>query len=102
MERYIRAYTLSRLACTLESHCNDILQNDAIYTQDLLDLDELEDRYLNLDLSQQQRRIINDYIACLESAKERKAELAYMAGTRDAAASLKAWHERPEEYVDFP
>ncbi len=43
----------------------EMMRRDYIYLQDLADLAELERRYQKLNLTRQQRIIINDYIACL-------------------------------------
>lgn len=52
--------------------------------QDNNDLLELEHRYENLCLPHSDRRIIDDYIACILSRQERMENLIYSAGWNDA------------------
>lgn len=52
--------------------------------QDNSDLLELERRYEKLDIPYKDRRIIDDYIACILSRGERMEKLVYYAGARDA------------------
>ena len=52
--------------------------------QDNTDLLELEQRYENLCLPHSDKRIIDDYIACILSRQERMESLIYSAGWNDA------------------
>lgn len=62
-----------------------INQNDPYIVQDNVDLLELERRYEALDIPHTTRRIIDDYIACIQSRQERMEPLIYYAGRADAA-----------------
>lgn len=62
---------------------------DEIYLKDMADAELLEARWEALDLTKKQRMLINDYIACLESAEDRYNEISYMAGIRDAARMIQ-------------
>ena len=61
-----------------------INQNDPDILQDNSDLLELERRYEALDIPHSARRIIDDYIACIQSRQERMESLIYYSGHRDA------------------
>lgn len=89
MEELIRILTESGLEDFIEKGKEPLLLKDEVYLKDKADLRELEERYLKLDLTQEQRRLINDYIACGETAYARAADLCYMAGIRDAVLLLK-------------
>lgn len=65
-----------------------LILQDEIYLKDSKDLDELEERYSNLNLTKEQRIIVNDYIACGESVRARINDLSYIAGVRDAVLLL--------------
>ena len=65
-----------------------LILQDEVYLKDSQDLNELEERYANLELSKEQRMIVNDYIACGESVRARINDLSYMAGMRDAVLLL--------------
>lgn len=83
MENLIQEAAERVVESLMEHSCEEFQQADEIYLRDRRDLDALEQRYLELCLSNQQRQIINDYIACFESLKNREKELAYLAGQRD-------------------
>lgn len=65
-----------------------LILQDEVYLKDSQDLNKLEERYTNLELSKEQRMIVNDYIACGESVRARINDLSYMAGMRDAVLLL--------------
>ena len=52
------------------------------------DLDYLEERYSSLKIPYVIRRVVDDYIACLESRDERYADMSYVAGMGDAISLL--------------
>lgn len=66
-----------------------ILESDEYIRQDVDDLKELEERYAGMNLPYMVRRVIDDYIACLESKSERYADLSYVRGMGDAIFLLK-------------
>ena len=53
------------------------------------DLKYLEERYDQLQLSHTVKRVIDDYIACLQTRDERYSDLAYAAGIRDTISLLQ-------------
>lgn len=56
---------------------------DEMYKADREAEDELEKRYESLDLTREQRIIINDYIACTSTVNHRYSDIAYMAGIKN-------------------
>ncbi|MBU5481673.1 hypothetical protein [Blautia sp. MSJ-19] len=66
-----------------------IFDSDTYIQQDNGDLDYLEERYSSLNIPHVMRRVIDDYIACLESRNERYADMSYVAGMGDAISLLK-------------
>lgn len=72
-----------------EERRKDLLEKDAIYQHDTRDLLELGQRYMKLELTQEQRRIIEDYVACIQTTQYRVAALSYVAGGRDAYRLMK-------------
>ena len=68
---------------------NKLCAADEIYQQDEKDLEELSRRYLELNIPKQDRRLINDYIACLQTVDGRYADISYIAGMEDAIFVLK-------------
>ncbi len=65
---------------------DELAQADKIYQNDRKDEGKLEQRYENLDLSREQRMLINDYIACISTVNHRYADISYMAGIKDTVS----------------
>lgn len=59
-------------------------KSDAAYLKYGWKEEELERKFMNLDLSNHQRLIINDYISCMKTADNREADISYIAGVKDA------------------
>ena len=66
-----------------------IIESDEYIRQDIEDLKELEERYASMKIPYMFRRVIDDYIACMESKSERYADLSYIKGMGDAISLLK-------------
>lgn len=72
-----------------ESRRRDLLEKDPAYWQDRKDLRQLEEKYMALDLSDEQRRLIEDYIGCFNSMNQQISNSAYLAGIRDSFRLMK-------------
>lgn len=72
----------------IDKRTDPLLLHDDEYQQDCSDLDELEKRYMELELSPKSKMIIEDYLACLDTTNCRANEIYYMAGIRDAILFL--------------
>lgn len=72
----------------LDSTRNKLCSEDETYLQDENDLNKLTKRYTALNLPKHDRMIINDYIACLQTADSRYADISYIAGVEDAITWL--------------
>lgn len=64
----------------------EINEKEKVIIQDNADLIELEKRYDDLPIPYKDRRIIDDYIACILSRQERMESLIYYAGRKDAVS----------------
>ena len=64
-------------------------EKDAYIMQDNEDLRYLEGRYEQLNLPHTVKRVIDDYIACMQTRDERYSDLSYAAGVRDTIDLLK-------------
>ena len=64
-------------------------EEDSYIKQDNEDLKYLEGRYEQLQLPHTVKRVIDDYIACMQTRDERYSDLSYVAGVRDTINLLK-------------
>lgn len=65
-----------------------LAQTDDIYLKDCKDADLLERQYKKLNLTQEQRMLIHDYMACNATASERYADISYLCGIKDTVSIL--------------
>jgi len=78
-----------RLDDFTEERRRDLLNKDEIYQKDWVDQVELSKKVAQLDLTEEQRRTMEDYIACIVTTQHRAAALSYVAGARDCFRALK-------------
>ena len=64
-------------------------EEDSYIRQDNEDLKYLEGRYEQLQLPHTVKRVIDDYIACMQTRDERYSDLSYAAAVRDTINLLK-------------
>lgn len=74
----------AKTEATRNKRMQQINQYNSEIIQDNADLLELEHKYDNLQLTLSERRVVDDYIACILSRQERMELLIYYAGRNDA------------------
>ena len=89
MEKITEVAILNCIQEMMTERREKIVESDDYIRQDMDDLKELEERYASMNLPYMIRRVIDDYIACLESKSERYADLSYIRGMGDAISLLK-------------
>ena len=89
MDLLTREILNQTIAEAIDATRDKICAEDGIFQQDEKDLDEFTKKFMNLDLQENDRMIINDYIACLQTVDCRYADISYMAGIEDAITLLK-------------
>ena len=66
-----------------------INRKDTVIRQNNAELEELRSQYENLDICEEDKQVIDDYIACMQTRDERYSDLSYAAGVRDTIDLLK-------------
>lgn len=89
MEKMTEVLIVNSIEKMMMERREKIVESDEYIRQDMDDLRELEERYTSMNLPYMIRRVIDDYIACLESKSERYADLSYVRGMGDAISLLK-------------
>ena len=64
------------------------LRKDAVYTKDVRDAEQLH-AYIEKNISEEQRMVLDDYEAVVRSANARAQELSYVLGVRNTIAYLQ-------------
>lgn len=72
----------------IDKRKDSLLLKDEIYRNDRKDLAEIKERYMALDITESQRMLIDDYMACAETAHCRASDICYIAGFQDAVSFL--------------
>ena len=68
---------------------NNIEQNDQCYVNDCLASQQAEQEYNSLELTEQQREVVDNYLMCLKLEYNTKARLYYKAGIDHAVSMIK-------------
>ena len=89
MEKKTEVVIVNYIEKMLGERREKIIESDEYIRQDIEDLKELEERYASMKIPYMFRRVIDDYIACMESKSERYADLSYIKGMGDAISLLK-------------
>lgn len=66
-----------------------IYRRDEWVRQDTEELLILEDKLNDLEISEKDRKVIEDYAACMESKQDRMGYLLYEAGMKDAKRKIR-------------
>lgn len=90
MDKIIEDLIEKGMGRLMDNSRDELAQNDKIYINDRNDEAELEQRYESLNLSKEQRMIVNDYITCSLTANHRYADISYIAGIKDTVGMLSA------------
>lgn len=61
----------------------ELVLSDKDFLKDIEDEKMLEQRYEELNLPQNQRMFLNDYISCMRTADSRYSDISYAAGVKD-------------------
>lgn len=72
----------------MEASRDSLAQTDDIYQNDCKDASWLERQYEKLDLTQEQKMLIDDYMACNSTVSHRYADISYMCGIKDTVSML--------------
>lgn len=89
MEKKTEVVIVNYIEKMLGERREKIIESDEYIRQDIEDLKELEERYSQYEDSIYVSKVIDDYIACMESKSERYADLSYIKGMGDAISLLK-------------
>lgn len=88
MDKIIEDLIEKGMGRLMDSSRDALAKADKIYMDDRSDEIELEKRYESLELSKEQRMVVNDYMSCSLTVNHRYADISYMAGIKDAVGML--------------
>ena len=66
-----------------------ICRKDTVIRQNSEELQGLKDQYENLDISAEDKQVIDDYIACKDARADRMAEKLYEKGMKDVKRLMR-------------
>ena len=72
----------------MQNSRNKIIEIDKTYQSSMKKEEKLKRQYYHLKLNKKQKRILNDYIDCIQINRNRYADISYIAGMRDAIDAL--------------
>ena len=66
-----------------------INRKDTVLRQDNTELEELRSQYESLDICEEDKQVIDDYIACKDARADRMAERLYEKGRKDVKRGIR-------------
>ena len=88
MDAWINELLETYLGEIIDKSRDELTLADETCRQNEKELDELEKRYLALNLAEADRILLDGYIVCMQRADQRNADLSYVAGVRDTVKLL--------------
>ena len=64
-------------------------RKDTVIRQNNAELEELRSQYENLDICEEDKQVIDDYIACKDARADRMAEKLYEKGRKDVKRGIR-------------
>lgn len=83
MDKFIENLIEKGMGQLMDQSRDELIASDDIYKEDSRREEEAEQRFLRLNLTEEQKMIIHDYLECIRIGKHRYADISYMAGIRD-------------------
>ena len=90
MDKFIEELMEKGLGQLMDKSRDEFLVLDEVYREDGKREEELERKVLILNLTEEQKNVIHNYLECVRISSHRCADLSYIAGTRDTIKFLVA------------
>ena len=87
MKKYINELIEIGMGSVIDMSADRVILEDETYRTDIKDAEEIHDKLYD-SMTQEQRDIFEDYIACIMSANERACNLTYLVGARNTIQFL--------------
>lgn len=88
MDKFIEDLMEKGLGQIMDKSRDEFLISDEIYREDCRREEELERRVLILDLTEEQKVIIHNYLECVRTSSHRCADISYIVGIRNTIKFL--------------
>ena len=84
MKEMMNELVEAQLEELIDKHVSKKMMQDEMYLKDIEDAKIIENRLEEMNLTVEQKRLIDDYIACMSSAYIRMRDIAYLSGMEHA------------------
>lgn len=87
MQKYINDLIEIGLGSVIDMSIDKVIMEDEVYRIDNQNASEIQNKFID-SLTEEQKTIFEDYIACVMSANERACNLSYLVGARNTIQFL--------------
>ena len=87
MKKYINDLIEIGMGSVIDMSIDRVVMEDEVYRIDSQNASEIQDKFIDT-LTEEQKNIFEDYVACLMSANERACNLSYLVGARNTIQFL--------------
>lgn len=88
-QEFLELFQLS-VSRVWEQTVNEILEDDLRYQQTIQQEDGVEQRYMRLNLTEEQRQVIDEMLQCKERSAMQYADASYLAGIKNVIQLYRA------------
>lgn len=87
MQKYINDLIEIGMGSVIDMSIDKVIMEDEVYRIDNQNASEIQDKFI-ASLTEEQKNIFEDYIACVMSANERACNLSYLVGAKNTIQFL--------------
>lgn len=87
MQKYINDLIEIGMGSVIDMSIDKVIMEDEVYRIDNQNASEIQDKFID-SLTEEQKNIFEDYIACVMSANERACNLSYLVGAKNTIQFL--------------
>ena len=87
MQKYINDLIEIGMGSVIDMSIDKVIMEDEVYRIDNQNACEIQDKFID-SLTEEQKNIFEDYMACVMSANERACNLSYLVGAKNTIQFL--------------
>lgn len=88
MRKYINELIEIGMGSVIDMSIDKVILEDEVYRSNMKEAREIQGKFDDLGMTEVQKNMVEDYIACIMAANERACNLTYLIGARNTIQFL--------------
>lgn len=88
MRKYINELIEIGMGSVIDMSVDKVIMEDEIYLSHMKEAREFQEKFDRIGMTEEQKDLVEDYIACIMAANERACNLTYLVGARNTIQFL--------------